>query len=149
MSSRRKIEPQIIVELDPVGVVAMTRDMELIRKIISAVQARKDAAPEMGMTIEGYDPAVVMRHVEMLFNAGFIDGTQRGTAGGKPLIVVRDLSWSGHDFASAIENEGIWATIKQKLTPAELATVPLSIVKDAAVAMLKTYIMGKLGLSDS
>ena len=48
MSSRKKIEPQIIVDLDPMGWVVMTRDMELIRKIISAIQARKDAAPEMG-----------------------------------------------------------------------------------------------------
>jgi Hypothetical protein (DUF2513) len=52
----------------------MTRDMELARKIFSAIQARKDAEPIMGMTIDGYEPATVMRHVEMLFNAGFIDG---------------------------------------------------------------------------
>ena len=127
----------------------MTRDMELIRKIISAIQSRKDAAPEMGVSIEGYDPPIVMRHVEMLFNAGFIDGTPRGTAGGKPLIEVRDLSWSGHDFAASIENESVWTKIKQKLTPAELSTVPLAIMKDLGTALLKSYLMGKLGLAES
>jgi hypothetical protein len=149
MSSRRKIETNVIIELDPTGWVAMTRDMELIRKIIRTIQARKDASPQMGVEVKGYDPAIVMRHVEMLFNARFIDGAQRGTAGGKPLIVVRDLSWEGHDFAAAIENEGVWATIKQKLSPTELATMPLVIIKDVGVALLKTYAMRKLGLSDS
>jgi Hypothetical protein (DUF2513) len=149
MSSRRKTEPEIILDLDPTGWIAMTRDMELVRKIISAIQARKDASPQMGIEVEGYDPAIVMRHVEMLFNAGFIDGTQGGTAGGKPMIVVRDLSWSGHDFASAVENENVWGIIKQKLSPGELATLPLTIVKDAAVAILKSLVMTRLGLSNS
>ncbi len=64
-------------------------------------------------------------------------------------IVVRDLSWQGHDFAAAIQNESVWATIKQKLSPNELATMPLTIIKDVGVALLKAYAMRKLGLSDS
>jgi hypothetical protein len=149
MSNRQANIEQVFIDLDPIGWAAMTRDMELIRKIISTIQAREDAAPQMGMKIEGYDDAIVMRHVEMLYNAGYIDGTQRGTAGGKPLIVVRDLSWSGHDFAASIENEGVWATIKQKLSPSELATMPLTIIKDVGMALLKSYAMHKLGISDA
>ena len=146
MSSRRKIEPEIIVDIDPTGWVAMTRDMELVRKIISAIQARKDASPQMGIEVEGYDPAIVMRHVEMLLNAGFIDGSQRGTAGGKPLIVVRDLSWQGHDFASAMENESVWETLKAKFSKAELASLPLIVLKTVGIELLTAWAKSKAGL---
>lgn len=127
----------------------MTRDMELIRKILIQIQNRKDSKPEMGITVGGYDRSIVDRHVEMLFNGGFIEGAEAGTAAGLPLITIRDLSWAGHDFIASLENENVWAKIKQKLTPTELATVPLAIIKELGTALLKSYLMSKLGLADS
>jgi hypothetical protein len=147
MSNHQTNIEQVFVDLDPTGWAVMTRDMELIRKIIGAIQARKDVSPMTGMKIEGYDDAIVMRHIEMLYNAGYIDGHQRGTAGGKPLIVVRDLSWSGHDFAATIQNESVWGTLKQKWSAADLAMVPLTVVKELGTALLKDYLARKIGLS--
>jgi hypothetical protein len=125
----------------------MTRDMELIRKIISEIQSRND--PQMRMLeIDGYDANVVGRHVEMLIEAGYVAGTVQNLSMGTQLVpFVTDLTWDGHDLAAAIQNEGIWAKIKQSLSPAELATAPLSIIKDIAVRMLKAYLMQKAGLS--
>jgi hypothetical protein len=54
--------------------------------------------------------------------------------------------WRGCDFAAAIENDGVWSKIKQALPAKELATMPLSVLKSAGVALLEQYAKAKLGL---
>lgn len=123
----------------------MTRDMELIRKILLVVQARKDIAPRP-LVIDGVDDDVLGRHVEMLFDAGMLDGVS-GRSGSKYYkhVLIRDLSWNGHDFLSALSNETVWAKLKETLS-GELTTLPLSVLKDAGVALLKEWVKQKIGL---
>ncbi len=81
----------------------MTRDMELIRKIILEIQARKDAKFD-GLTIPSYDGAVVARHLELMLDAGLIEGQKMdGNDMPFPFVGVKDLTWAGHDLAGALE----------------------------------------------
>src|ERR1035437_8601270 len=55
--------------------IDVKRDMELVRRILLAVQAKSSLEPEL-IIIDGLDDAVVGRHVEMLFDAGFLEGME-------------------------------------------------------------------------
>ncbi len=80
----------------------MARDMELIRKIISEIQSWPDVKPRI-LTIEGYDPSIVGRHVEMLIKADLIEGKPHPSGRSTKIdAVVTDLTYEGHDFAAAI-----------------------------------------------
>ncbi len=125
----------------------MTRDMEVIRKIILEIQSRKDAEYH-SVEIPNYDGVTVARHLELMMHAGLIEGQKSfGLGMPSPLVIVKDLTWEGHDLASALTNDNVWAQIKKKLSPAELATIPLSVIKDIGVALVGQLVKGQLGLS--
>ena len=64
--------------------------------------------------IEGYDDVTVARHVEMLIEAGLAKGSSRESGSSHtPVVKVTDLTWEGHEFASALQNKGVWNKIKQ------------------------------------
>lgn len=124
----------------------MTRDMELVRKIIIEIQKREDMTPSV-MEIPGYDEVTVARHLQLLMEAGLIDGiSSHPISLGYPIIMVQDLTWSGHDFAAALDNEGVWQKIKQSFSAAELATLPLIVLKDIGVKLVTEWAKSKVGL---
>ena len=138
--------PEIIMALNRCGRALMTRDMELIRKIILEIQHRNDVRPAT-MSIDGYDDIVVARHLELLMDANLIEGVKSAPISTPhAIIMVKDMTWAGHDFAAAIENDGVWNKIKQAFPAKELATMPLSVLKSAGVALLEQYAKAKLGL---
>ena len=125
----------------------MTRDMELIRKIILAIQARQDVvlAP---LEIPGVDPAILARHVEMLLDAGLIEGIKWGGYNAPlPTIQIKDLSWAGHEFASALGNDNVWNKIKQQFSVAEIVKMPFGVLKDVGIGILTEMAKQQAGLS--
>ncbi len=94
----------------------MIRDMDLIRDVLLRIEAKSDLVPEK-ITIEGYEPLIVDRHVELMFKAGLIDGyCQTGIEEGDPDFVdVRDLSWAGHELLGSVRDPDIWRNTKAAL----------------------------------
>jgi hypothetical protein len=137
--------PTVIIALNRYGRALMTRDMELIRKIILEIQNRKDVRP-VTMSIDGYDEIEVARHLELLWQANLIEGEKSVPNQGPVIIMVKDMTWAGHDFAAVIENDGVWSKMKQAFPAKELATLPLSVLMSAGVELLKHYANAKLGL---
>ena len=124
----------------------MTRDMNLIRNIFVAIQSRKDARFE-NLEITGVDNDVLSRHLEMLLSAGLIEGTISGAYNdASPKILVKDLSWEGHDLASALANDGVWSKIKELYTPSQLATLPLKVISEVAKGLLTRWALSAAGL---
>lgn len=127
----------------------MTRDMEIIRKIILEIQTWQTAEPR-SIQIAGVDPAILALHLERLHEAHFIDAEKVGPAlpGGNPIpqFVIKDLTWAGHDFAAAIEDETVWGTIKKTLSPKQLAGLPLQVVKEVGMGLLTQQIKSTFGL---
>jgi hypothetical protein len=116
----------------------MTRDNELIRQIILAIKARKDATPQ-ALEVDGADKAIVARHLEMLLDLGLLEGEKRNAAP-YPTILVKDLTWSGHDLAAVMENETVWGQFKQRLSPSELVEIPLHVLKNVGIGLLTTWL---------
>jgi hypothetical protein len=138
--------PVIIMALEAGGRALMTRDMELIRKIFAQIRARTTLGYQE-IDIPGVDPAILARHIELLHDAKLIDANKSDPLHGPhSLFIVKDLTWAGHDFAAAIEDDTVWGTIKQKLTPKQLAGLPLQVVKDLAMGLLTHQIKSMFGI---
>lgn len=124
----------------------MKRDMDLVRKLCLAVQEKQDLRPQR-ITVEGYDDILVGRHIELLYDAGFLDALSSDILDGVyRRILIRDLSWDGHEFIGSIAKEELWEKLKASLGPTELATMSLKAIKDAAIAGATVYIKQKLGI---
>lgn len=125
----------------------MQRDMELVRDIFREVIARKDLKLRE-VRLDGYDPATVGRHVEMLYNAGYIDGvSQQAIKQAYANVEVKDLSWEGHEFACALlADESVWQKVKAALGPEKLASLPLKMIQSVATDALEAWVRGQLGL---
>jgi DNA-binding HxlR family transcriptional regulator len=136
----------IIIALDRTGRVLMTRDMELIRKIFLAIQQRKTSEFQ-ALHIPDVDVSVLARQLEMLDDAGLIEAVKSAPHDGRQLtFMVKDLTWPGHDLASVLQNDTVWGKIKEKLSPAELSTIPLSVLKTVGLGVLEHYLKGRFGL---
>lgn len=123
----------------------MRRDMELVREIFRTIIA-KDDLDANEIAIAGHDEATVARHVEMLYSAGYIDGTLFD-GGRQPRVLVVDLSWQGHEFAGALlTEETVWAKVKEALGPEKLATMPLKYIESVAGEALLAWLKTKMGL---
>jgi hypothetical protein len=135
----------VIVAAERRARLRVQRDWDLIRSVMHAVQAKGHARPEL-VTVEGVEPWLVQRHVEMLDEAGFLASVGRQKDDdGVVWIMVRDLSWDGHDFIGSLDNEGVWSKVKQTFSAKELATLPLTIVREVAMKLFLAWAMQKAG----
>ena len=124
----------------------MKRDMELIRDILLQIQRKEDLRPG-SIEVEGCDPIILGRHLEMLYDAGFVEGIKSQQIGPEvPSIRITDLSWDGHDFIATLENKSVWGKMKQKFSADELATLPLGVIKAVGSELLLAYAKAKVGI---
>ena len=98
----------------------MKRDMDLIRTIMLELEGRSEPALNLTeMTIEGHDDAVVLEHLILLEEAGFIDMNVDYYGGGEtPQFLVHRITWAGHEFLAAVRSDQIWAKATRVLTTA-------------------------------
>jgi hypothetical protein len=102
----------------------MKRDMELLRKILFAIE--EQYKPGSGflhrISIDGYDLETVAEHCDLLHQQGLI--TSYKPLRGNDTIVdfmVGNLSNAGYDYLELIRNDEIWnntkAEVKKKKLP--------------------------------
>ena len=72
--------------------IKVHRDMELVRKVLFAIEAKNDLQPSE-ISVPGEDDLRVARHVEILFDAKMIDGSKISVIN-RPasVVLVRDLT---------------------------------------------------------
>ena len=86
----------------------MKRDMELIRKILFAIEA-SDCEPLdwIELKIDGYSDSLVSYHVQLLSEAGLVDAIDSSTMGNYE-VNPRRLTWHGHEFLDTVRDPGVW-----------------------------------------
>jgi hypothetical protein len=92
-----------------------------------AVQAKTSLEPEL-IKIDGFDDVIVGRHVEMQFDAGFLEGMEHSTLASQ----YRDnfvKAWDGHEFVGAISKEELWEKLKYEIGPGELSGLSLKAIQ--------------------
>lgn len=97
----------------------MTRDMELVRKLLLNVEAGKARA-----AVEGYTDDVINYHKALLIERGLVEGSPLYTSGlnSSPDIprdvYIKKLTWEGHDFIDGVRVDTKWNKVKTFLTDA-------------------------------
>tara|TARA_R110002020_G_scaffold189446_2_gene388419 strand:- start:13796 stop:14176 length:381 start_codon:yes stop_codon:yes gene_type:complete len=91
----------------------MKRDMDLIRLILLDIE-EKDKGSGQTVTIGdlGHTSEVVIEHLFLLKNAGFIEGIDASHMQGRDLLVQR-LTWNGHEFLNTVRDPDVWAKTKK------------------------------------
>ncbi|MDQ3586036.1 MAG: DUF2513 domain-containing protein [Acidobacteriota bacterium] len=119
----------------------MKRDMELIRKILINVQNG-----DLNEGVKGYDDDTVKYNKALLKDRGLVEAmVHYSSIGDKPedipdLVIIKKLTWEGHDFIEAIENEGKWKKVKAFLSDAG---------KDVTIETIKYAVKQLFGFADS
>jgi hypothetical protein len=95
----------------------MTRDMELVRKILLAIAANERPLDSVMVRIAGYTPEQVGEHIRQLHEARLLDGNAMMGPDRRPRWNELRLTWWGHDFVDCARNDTIWRTASEALGP--------------------------------
>jgi hypothetical protein len=119
----------------------MKRDMDLVRKIVFALESYEHGSLYAMLPIAGYSEEQVLYHGHIMKQAGLVDGANIQTTRG-PGVKPSTLTWAGHEFADAARNDAIWNQAKTKIA-ATVGTVTIAILID----YLKQLAKEKLGMT--
>lgn len=120
----------------------MKRDMELIRKLVLALDDAPTGYAPRKLNIEGYTPDQISYHAFLLLDAGLAEGSRvqhMGSSG--PQAMLRNLTWAGHEFADAARDETRWKKALG-IVQEKGGSVTLSVLTE----LLKSLMKGALGL---
>ena len=124
----------------------MKRDMELIRKILFAIEERYVDTALMGneMSIEGYDMKTIAYHCAILHDAGLVYDYKGKYAGDELYFFgVGRLTWEGHELLDKIKSDTVWSKTKDTITKKGIPFV-LDAVKEIATAITTAMIQSAI-----
>lgn len=121
----------------------MKRDMELVRKIVLAIEDSPTGYAPQGLRFDGYTPDQIGYHAYLMIQAGLAEGVDvTSTSSTSPESILTKLTWAGHEFADAAGDEPRWkkamGIVKEKS-----GTVTIAILTQLLTGLMK----GALGLS--
>lgn len=122
----------------------MKRDIDLVRKIALALEARSTGSDGAVPQIDGYTPDQINYHAHLMLQARLATGEVSSTLGGDvPEVTLTGLTWVGHDFIEKARNETRWkkavAFVQEKelgLTVATVNDVLTALVKKETASLL-------------
>ncbi len=92
----------------------MKRDLQLIKEILLYVEAHAEegSAPIGRIDLEGeYPQPEIAGHVQLLIDAGFVDGKVYRTHSDGSSYLVSRLSWSGSEFLDDARDARAWRRV--------------------------------------
>jgi hypothetical protein len=115
----------------------MKRDLDLIRRLVLAVEDLPTGTVLEGIEIDGYSPEQIGYHSYLVVDAGLAKGVDVQTMSDtSPNWQILQLTSEGHDFADAARNETTWNKAKGIVTE-KGGGVTLEIVKQVLVGLIK------------
>jgi DNA-binding transcriptional ArsR family regulator len=123
----------------------MKRDMELIRKILFAMEDENSNAEfTLQRKITGYTDDQIMYHLALLTEAGLIQAAGLDTyASGDDMFPIR-LRWQGHEFLDAARNDDRWHKTEDAMR--KTGGFSFDVAKQVLVALATQAAKGYLGL---
>lgn len=114
----------------------MTRDMELVRNLLLALERSEgpDFTDVDGL-LEGCDAQAVVYHWTIMHEAGLIEGTGGSTSSGVYFIPDR-LTWYGHEFLDQARDDTVWQKAKSRLGE-RFAGVPFGVISAVLIDVVK------------
>ena len=114
----------------------MKRDLELIRKMVLAIEdAPSGWAPDL--KFEGYSDAQVGYHAYLLIDAGLATGEDASIMGSEaPEGSISNLTWAGHEFADAARDDTRWKTAMGTVRE-KGGTITIGVLTQLLVSLMK------------
>ena len=86
----------------------MRHDLDLVRKILIAIEDMPPDPAWESLHLDGYDDSVVGEHVRILAEAGFIE-MQNMSNFAESIYCPTALTWQGGLLLDSIRNDTVWA----------------------------------------
>ena len=109
----------------------MKRDMDLVRRILIAIEDSVDPDLRSVLRFPDADHARVNHHFHILKQSGLVAIVDRSTHGAEYLDVY--LTWAGYEFLDAIRDEARWTQLKGRA--GELGVGSAAMLMDLSRAM--------------
>jgi hypothetical protein len=119
----------------------MKRDMELVRKILLALEEAEETTGN-NPTIEGYSDDAVSAHAFLMVQAGLVGGAVvSNLESPNPEAIAYNLTWEGHEFLDLARSNTIWSKAKAKVLAATSGT-GIAALKVALTELTKRALSG-------
>ena len=92
----------------------MKRDMELVRKILIALNEHEHGFAPQPFEVEGYTDNHLGYHCLLLSEAGLIEAAKTTSiSADSPSAIPIRLTWEGHEFIEDATNDNVWRQTKE------------------------------------
>lgn len=94
----------------------MKRDLDLIRKILLALEAHEHGFAPETIEIAGYNQELVGYHIYLLGEAGLAKVLENTVFDREsPSAFALNLTWDGYEFLEAAKDETVWGKAKENV----------------------------------
>jgi len=115
----------------------MQRDWDLIREILTALEARDSTRGGLAPgAFPNHPEEVVSYHFHLLHQAGLIDADIKKSGNTGIFGIARNLTWEGQEFLDKIRSDTLWNKIKSTVKDKGL-DLTFDTIKAAAAALIK------------
>lgn len=114
----------------------MKRDMELVRRILLALEAHASGSAPTPFTIKGYDQDVIGHHVYLMAQGDLLTAAEVTAFGDAPIAIPGTITWKGHEFLDATRSETVWRQVRTVLKDKGVS-LPFALVQELAIQVLK------------
>jgi hypothetical protein len=122
----------------------MKRDMDLVRKIMLAVEGAA-GQPDLSDLHDEYSERVVTYHCAIILRAGLVNGmVNEEDLDGSVFCVLTSLTWEGHDFLDNARNDTIWNKGKE-LAMKTAGSLSVDALKAALAIVVRQVVSGEMG----
>ena len=88
----------------------MKRDLQLIRKILFAMEQHEHGFAPHPLGIDGYTEAQIGHHAYLMEEAGLIEAAEcTHFQSGSPTAIPTTITWDGREFLEAARNDQLWS----------------------------------------
>ena len=123
----------------------MKRDWDTIRKILTKLE---ESASSDTLSLSNFPPEKaeeISYHIELLLEANLIEGEMTPTLGKGPTsFYITRLTWNGHEFLDAINNDTIWEKTKKSFSKNGIS-MTFELVKTVATETAASVLKSALG----
>jgi hypothetical protein len=94
----------------------MKRDLDLIRKILLALEEHEHGFAPEELVIEGYSEEQIGFHIYLIGEAGLAKVAESARVNDpSPKAFAVNLTWAGYEFLESAKDDNLWGKAKEKV----------------------------------